>query len=66
MKIAVLGYAGSGKTYLSDFIEKYPKSQFSADRTPPACAAQLGYIKVCPQPTKTCADCWNTPMEDDE
>jgi hypothetical protein len=62
------------KTYLSDFLEKYPNVLLNEKGFPQQiCPYSLGYekdpcfnrntgrVNYCGQ---TCFDCWNTPMED--
>ena len=52
------------KTYLEDFLEKYPNAQI-INGIPRFCPEFLGYKK----PEKSCGiseceDCWNKPLED--
>ena len=59
------------KTYLSDFLEKYPNVKIDSYGIPYGiCVEHLGYIDRCkhkdePEITvNTCKKCWNTPMEE--
>ena len=50
------------KTFLSDFLEKYPNAPLEVNGTPKICPYELGYCEhKC---NKICVKCWNTPMED--
>lgn len=51
------------KTYLSDLLEKYPKTGFYINGIPKVCAKNLGYRKDCPD-ERDCISCWNTTMEE--
>ena len=44
------------KTYLSDFLEKYPKAGFYINGIPKVCAKNLGYRKDCPD-ERDCFSC---------
>lgn len=48
------------KTYLMDFLEKYPNAELNEDGIPKSCAEYLGYKVSC----RDCKECWNTHMED--
>lgn len=52
------------KTFLSDFLEKYPNALMDEDGTPLMCPFELGY---CEEPddceNRTCSACWNQPLE---
>ena len=55
------------KTYLSDFLEKYPKAPMeNGGKTPKTCPHHLGYCEksMCDTINGNCIKCWNTPMED--
>lgn len=49
------------KTYLMDFLEKYPNAMIGDNNIPYTCAKNLGYCKDC---IYNCGNCWNTPMEE--
>lgn len=52
------------KTYLSDFLEKYPKAPFDSNHYPlELCPYHLGYVIEC-DCKGDCYGCWNTPIED--
>ena len=52
------------RTYLTDFLEKYPNALKNSNGTPKSCACDLGYVKGCPNSDGgSCVECWNTPME---
>ena len=52
------------KTYLSDFLEKYPKAKIDAyEDAPCCCVEELGYIEKCT--IGNCKECWNILMEDE-
>ena len=51
------------KTRLTDFSEKYPNANLQKDGTPLFCVVCLGYEGGRCDKT-TCADCWNTPLEE--
>lgn len=51
------------KTILQDLLEKHPKTLVTSDGTPNICPYQLGYISDSGCDDKTCADCWNSPLE---
>ena len=55
------------KTYIQDFLEKFPKAQIDSDGSPFACRKKL-YGGVRPNDKRcdrreTCKNCWNEPME---
>lgn len=53
------------KTYLSDFLEKYPNALLKGNGMPPICPDTLGYFKPkCCESSCDCIKCWNTPMEE--
>lgn len=66
------------KTFLQDFLEKYPKAPLESDNTPKVCPYQCGYTleTMCGRTSETrcgkyiykeyrnCIECWNRPMED--
>lgn len=53
------------KTFLTDFLEKYPDVPLAKNGFPSICPYYLGYTKEqysnC---SLTCEQCWNTPIED--
>ena len=49
------------RTYLTDFLEKYPNARMRENGYPIICPTNLGYIKKCPH---NCKDCWNTLVEE--
>lgn len=55
------------KTFLQDFLEKYPNAPLSKEGIPETCAISLGLkketIEGCYE--KECKDCWNTPVEEE-
>ena len=56
------------KTYIQDFLEKFPKAQIDSDGSPFACRKKL-YGGVRPNDKRcdrreTCKNCWNKPMEE--
>ena len=56
----------SQKTYIQDFLEKFPKAQIDSDGTPFACRKKT-YGGGCPKiesETDCCYECWNEPMEE--
>ena len=58
----------SQKTYIQDFLEKFPKAQIDSDGTPFACRKKL-YGGVRPNDKRcdrreACKNCWNEPMEE--
>lgn len=52
------------RTYLSDFLEKYPNAPIQEDVTPATCPRELGYALHSPCDCSVCIDCWNTPMHE--
>lgn len=48
------------KTYLMDFLEKYPSAEIKEDGIPKSCAEYLGYKVSC----RDCKECWSTLMEE--
>ena len=54
------------KTFLTDFLEKYPKALMDSDNTPlNICTYSLGYIELkdC---IHDCTKCWNTELITEE
>ena len=56
------------KTYIQDFLEKFPKAQIDSDGSPFACRKKL-YGGVRPNDERcnrreACKNCWNEPMEE--
>lgn len=53
------------KTRLDDFKEKFPNAKYTAEGIPESCAEFLGYCGECSDDdSKSCAECWNQPLED--
>ena len=58
------------KTFLQDFLEKYPKAPLESDKTPKVCPYQCGYTsetrceKYSSMKYDNCIECWNRMMED--
>lgn len=50
------------KTYLSDFLEKFPGAEMDTDGTPKACRMNLYGDE--PKQCQDCVACWNEEMED--
>ena len=56
------------KTYIMDFLEKFPNAQLYGDKTPIACRKFI-YNNGCPRRTNIvsdCADCWDMEMKEDD
>ena len=58
----------SQKTYIQDFLEKFPKAEIDSDGSPFACRKKL-YGGVRPHDRRcdrreACKNCWNEPMEE--
>ena len=56
------------KTFLQDFMEKYPKAPLLEDGMPRVCPEVFGYLpegylEGCGE---DCVDCWNQPLEVEE
>lgn len=51
------------KTYLQDFIEKFPRYELSKKGIPRICRDTL-YTNMRNCSGTKCVDCWNEPMED--
>lgn len=62
------------KTFLQDFLEKYPKAELRYNKFPEICPYSLGYAKnsqcvldmeeqFC---SEECEECWNRPLEEEE
>lgn len=53
------------KTFLTDFLEKYPNVPLAKNGYPSICPYELGYTKEeyinCG--SLTCKQCWNTPIK---
>lgn len=64
------------KTYLMDFVKKYPNAPLEENGTPRFCPYDLGYMtkEDCYMTKKEdfddcsqyCKQCWNTPIEESE
>ena len=53
------------KTFLSDFLEKYPKANLNNDGTPKGvCPYSLGYEEEQDWCDGRCMKCWNRPLEE--
>ena len=50
------------KTYMEDFLEKFPKAKIGEHNIPTACREYI-YGGGCPEPAN-CLACWNEPMEE--
>lgn len=61
------------KTFLQDFLEKYPKAELIHNKFPEICPYSLGYAenrqcflydeeRFC---SEECEECWNRPMEEE-
>lgn len=53
------------RTRLTDFLEKYPNAPMTGDKLPVICARNLGMSVEAPCFGR-CAECWNTPLEEDK
>lgn len=62
------------KTFLQDFLEKYPKAELRYNKFPEICPYSLGYAenrqcvldmeeRFC---SEECEECWNRPLEEEE
>ena len=51
------------KTYMKDFLEKFPKAKIGEHNIPTACREYI-YGGGYPEPAN-CLACWNEPMEED-
>ena len=55
------------KTFLSDFLEKYPKAKLCENDSPyGTCPENLGYCEetYCETNKLDCVACWNRPLEE--
>ncbi len=53
------------KTFLSDFLEKYPKANLNNDGIPnDVCPDALGYEEEQDWCDGKCVECWNRPLEE--
>ena len=58
------------RTFLQDFLEKYPKAPLESDKIPKVCPYQCGYTsetrceKYSFMKYDNCVECWNRPMEE--
>ena len=55
------------KTFLSDFLEKYPKAKLCENHSPyGTCPQNLGYCEeiYCETNKLDCVKCWNRPLEE--
>ena len=53
------------KTYLTDFLSKYPNAKMGDDGLPDdICPDKLGYCETKGRRECDCTKCWNTSMED--
>lgn len=55
-----------GKTFLQDFLEKYPKVPLEDDGMPLACPDKFGYLPQDYGCKLNCTKCWNQSMETEE
>lgn len=55
------------KTYLSEFLKKYPNALLNDDGTPTFCPYRLGFMSIddC-RNDGNCVMCWNQPIEGGE
>ena len=51
------------KTYLEDFLEKFPNAPMMPNREPCACTKSLYGIDCKCQSYSSCLKCWNQPMK---
>ena len=52
------------RTYIMDFLEKFPQAKRDRDGLPCFCVQELGDIKSCPDiALRPCEECWNQPMD---
>ena len=53
------------KTFLQDFLEKYPKAPLDRDGTPRACPEIFGYLPLdyVERCGGDCIACWNQPLD---
>lgn len=52
------------RTFLTDFIEKYPKAPLAANGIPhDLCPLHLGLMSEINDCSHNCKQCWNTPIE---
>lgn len=57
------------KTFLTEFLEKYPNAELRIDGIPKGvCPYALGLINRddCQKKDHNCVECWNQPIEDGE
>lgn len=53
------------RTYMMDFLEKFPKANLDIRGLPKICVIDLGYPMICPDTIiRKCEECWNQPMEE--
>ena len=52
------------KTFLSDFLEKYPNAPLNDSKAPRCCPSDMGYCECCCN--MNCFKCWNRPLESEE
>lgn len=53
------------KTYMEDFLEKFPKAEKDEHGIPEVCRKNIyGGTKHCSN-YDSCTECWNEPMEED-
>lgn len=52
------------KTFLSDFLEKYPNAPLNGEKTPNGCPSDMGDCKSdVYEECNSCVACWNRPLE---
>lgn len=54
------------KTYLSEFLKKYPNALLNDDGTPDICPDKLGLTVIKKPCFGDCVGCWNQPIEESE
>lgn len=54
------------KTYLSEFLKKYPNAPLVHDGTPEICLRKLGLTDIKTCRVGGCVECWNQPIEESE
>ena len=54
------------KTYLSEFLKKYPNAPLVHDGTPEICLRKLGLTDIKTCRVGGCVECWNQHIEESE
>lgn len=52
------------KTYLSEFLKKYPNAPLADNGTPDICPDKLGLTDIKKPCFGDCVDCWEQPIEE--